>query len=79
MRMPCVLRSLALSALSPPWALRNRSGTDDVYNSDGLRVATTEAGMALRLLHGAQPLIYRCNLYRLSFVLRQGAAQRHAN
>ena len=28
---------------------------------------------------GAQPLIYRCDLYRLSFVLRQGAAERHAN
>ena len=28
---------------------------------------------------GAQPLICRRDLYRLSFVLRQGAAERHAN
>jgi hypothetical protein len=28
---------------------------------------------------GVAPLINRCDLYRLSFVLRQGAAERHAN
>jgi hypothetical protein len=34
----------------------------------------------LRLLHeGTQPLIYRCNVYRLNFRLRQDTAEGHAN
>jgi hypothetical protein len=68
-----------LWAESKTVGIKTRSSKSNSRSAQSASPALLASAVAQRSLNVGLALFNRCDLYRLSFVLRQGAAERHAN